>query len=77
MIQSRPQQQMVNVVLIRFKRRFMLFDTGDTDADGVEDRNGQNTNSDRRGSIHVHRFRYNMVRIDFAEMEDKSGQQIA
>ena len=77
MVQSDAKQQVVYVVLVRQERRTVLFDTREADANGVKDRNGQHANSNSRRSRHMKGFGHFVIRVDLAEMEDKSRQYIA
>ena len=77
MIQADPHEQVVNMVLIGLEGRAMLFDTRDTDADGIEDRHGQYAYRYCRRRVHLVRFRHDVVGVLLAKTEDERRQQIA
>ena len=76
MIETCAKQQVMDMVLIRLERTAMLFDTRQTDTNGIEDRYGQYANCNRRRGIHMIALRDEMIGIDFAEPEHESRQQV-
>ena len=77
MVEACAQQQMVDMVLIGFEWRTMLFDTCEADADSVEERYGEYAYGDRRCSTHMKSFGHVMIRIHFAEMEHEGREEVA
>ena len=51
MIETCAKQQVMDMVLIRLERTAMLFDTRQTDTNGIEDRYGQYANCNCRRGI--------------------------
>lgn len=76
MVQPGPQEQVVNVILVRFERRAVLFDTCDTYAEGVEDRHRQYAYCHSRSSAHMVYLGNDMVRVLLAETKDKRGNKV-
>ena len=77
MVQPRAQEQVVDMVLVGLERGTVVYDTGKTHTDGVEDRHRQYAYSHHRSRRHPVFSRYEMVCIHLAEAEDKGGEHIA